>query len=94
MINGKEIDKVHYKTMLRSLQNMMVLGELTDFQICDQYQLMTDFCPYSGVLPSPFDAIVTTTPILSWQTHRPYQWFAKMVNEETNVTYYFTAIRE
>ena len=80
--------------MLRSLQRMIELDEIKEFYICDQYQLMTDFCPYSGVLPSPFNAVVTKQPVRSWQTHREYQWFAKMNNEETGESFYFTAITD
>lgn len=92
MINGKPIDRVYYLTMMRSIQRMQELGELTEWYICDQYQLLTDFVNFSGVLPAPEDCIVTYKPIKSWQTGREYQWFCRILDEEKNRYVYFTII--
>lgn len=73
---------------------MQELDELKEWYICDQYQLMSDFVNFSGVLPSPCNCVVTYTPIRSWQTHREYQWFARIKDEENNRYVYFTEIRE
>lgn len=94
MINGKSIDKVHYLTMLRSLQRMRELDELEEWYVCDEGQLMTDFCPISAILPCPMNAIVTFKPIRSWQSHREYQWFARLRDEIKCREVYFTAICE
>lgn len=93
MINGKLIDRVHYMTMMRSIQRMQELDELKEWFICDEGQLMTDFVPFSGVLPAPADCVVSYTPIRDWQTHKDYQWFCRIKNEETNKYVYFTIIR-
>ena len=92
MINGKQIDRVHYKTMLRSLQRMQELDELKEWYICDKGQLLTDFVSFSGVLPSPEDCIVTDKPIKSWQSHKEYQWFCRIKDEEKGGYKYFTII--
>lgn len=92
MINGKRIDEVHYLTMLRSLQRMQELDELKEWYVCDEYQLMTDFVDFDGVLPSPCNCIVTYTPIKSWQSHQDYQWFCRIKDESHNRYVYFTKI--
>lgn len=94
MINGREIDRVHYLTMMRSLQRMQELNELNEWYICDKGQLLTDFVPFSGVLPSPEDCVVTFTPIKSWQSRREYQWFCRIKDEYKNRYVYFTIIRD
>lgn len=92
MINGREIDKVHYRTMLRSIQRMQELDELKEWYVCDEGQLLTDFVSFSGVLPAPGDCIVSYTPIKSWQTRRDYQWFCRIYDEEKGHYVYFTFI--
>lgn len=93
MINGKSVDKVHYLTMLRSLQRMQELGEIKEWYVCDEGQLLTDFVSFSGVLPAPGDCIVSYTPIKSWQSHREFQWFCRIKDDENNRFVYFTFIR-
>lgn len=94
MINGKAVDKVHYLTMMRSLQRMQELGELKEWYICDEGQLLNDFVNFSGVLPSPGNCVVTYTPIKSWQSHRDFQWFCRVKDENNNRNVYFTFITE
>ena len=91
-IFGKDIDEVHYLTMLRSLQRMEELGEILTWYVCDKGQLLSDFVEFSGVIPSPCDCIVTTTPIKSWSSHREFQWFCRIRNEKMKNYVYFTAI--
>lgn len=73
---------------------MQELGELKEWYLCDKYQLLTDFVQFSGILPSPCNCIVSYTPIKSWQTHREYQWYARIKDEENNRYVYFTEITE
>lgn len=87
-------DKVNYLSMLRHLQRMLELNEIDVFFVCDKYQMMTDFCPFEGVLPAPFDCIVTYKPIKSWQSHRELQWFCRMKDEVNNRYVYFTALED
>lgn len=94
MINGREVDKVHYRTMLRSIQRMQELDELKEWYVCDKGQLLTDFVSFSGVLPAPADCIVSYTPIKSWQTRRDYQWFCRIKDEEKGHYVYFTFITD
>lgn len=94
MINGREVDKVHYRTMLRSIQRMQELDELKEWYVCDKGQLLTDFVSFSGVLPAPDDCIVSFTSIKSWQTHRDYQWFCRIKDEEKGRYVYFTFITD
>lgn len=94
MINGREVDKVHYRTMLRSIQRMQELDELKEWYLCDKGQLLTDFVSFSGVLPAPDDCIVSYTPIRSWQTQRDYQWFCRIKDEEKGRYVYFTFITD
>lgn len=93
MINGKQIDKVHYLSMLRSLQRMQELDELKEWFVCDEGQLLTDFVEFEGVLPSPSDCIVSYKPIKCWANNREYQWFCRIKDEEHNRFVYFTEIR-
>ena len=92
MINGKEVDRVHYLTMLRSLQRMQELEEISEWFVCDKGQLLTDFVSFSGVLPAPDNCIVSYTPIKSWQSCREYQWFCRIKDDEHNRYVYFTLI--
>lgn len=94
MINGKQVDKVHYLTMLRSIQRMQELNELDEWYLCDEGQLLTDFVKFPGVLPAPGNCIVSYVPIRSWQSHREYQWFCRIKDDEKNRYVYFTFIRE
>lgn len=92
MINGKEVDRVHYRTMMRSIQRMQELNELKNWFVCDKGQLLTDFVSFSGVLPAPEDCIVTYKPIKSWQTGREFQWFCRIKDEEIGRYVYFTLL--
>lgn len=94
MINGKEVDKVHYLTMLRSIQRMQELDELNEWFVCDEGQMLTDFVNFSGVLPAPGNCIVSYQPIRSWQTNREYQWFCRIKDEEKGKYVYFTFIKD
>lgn len=94
MINGKEVDKVHYLTMMRSLQRMQELDELKEWFICDEGQLLTDFVDFDGVLPAPGNCVVTYKPIISWVSGREFQWFCRIHDEENSRFVYFTLIRE
>ncbi len=92
MINGREVDRVYYLTMLRSLQRMQELDEISEWFVCDKGQLLTDFVPFDGVLPAPDNCIVTFKPIRSWQSHKEYQWFCRIRDVEHNRYVYFTFI--
>lgn len=92
MIKGKQVDKVHYLTMLRSLQRMQELDEIEEWYVCAEGQLLTDFVSFSGVLPAPGWCIVSYTPIKSWQTHREFQWFCRIWDETKGCFVYFTFI--
>lgn len=94
MINGREVNKVHYRTMLRSIQRMQELDELKEWYVCEKGQLLTDFVTFNGVLPAPDDCIVSYTPIKSWQTRRDYQWFCRIKDEEKGLYVYFTLITD
>ena len=94
MINGKLTDKVHYLSMMRSIQRMQELDEINEWFICDEGQLMTDFVNFEGVLPSPVNCVVSYTPIKSWQSNKEYQWFCRIKDTEKNRYVYFTEIRE
>lgn len=94
MINGKEVDKVHYLSMMRSLQRMQELDELEEWFICDEGQLLNDFVAFIGIIPAPGNCVVTYKPIKSWQTGREYQWFCKIHDHVKLRNVYFTFIRE
>ena len=94
MINGREVDRVHYLSMLRSIQRMQEMNELNDWYLCDKGQLLTDFVEFSGVLPAPDDCIVSYTPIKNWSTRQDYQWFCRIKDEEKNRYVYFTFISQ
>ena len=94
MINGKMVDKVHYLTMLRSIQRMQELGHLTEWYLCDEGQLLTDFVDFSGVLPAPGNCIVSYEPIKDWSTSKPFQWFCKIRDEKKQRDVYFTFVSD
>lgn len=94
MINGRPIDKVNWKEMMRSIQRMEELDELKNWYICDEYQPMTDFVEFSGVLPAPFDSIVSYKPIKKWSTGKEYQWYCLIHDNDHNRDVYFTALTD
>lgn len=94
MINGKPIDKVYWRDMMKSIQRMEENGELKNWYICDEGQLMTDFVEFSGVLPAQFDSVVSYKPIKSYYTNREYQWYCRIHDEEHKIDVYFTALRD
>lgn len=94
MINGKEIDRVYWRKMMRSIQRMEEMDEPIKWYVCDEGQLLNDFISFDGIVPAPADCIASNMPIRSWQTGREYQWFCKIHDPEKRVTMYFTIVRE
>ena len=94
MINGKEIDRVYWRTMMRSIQRMEEMDEPIKWYVCDEGQLLNEFINFSGVIPAPSNCIASNMPIRSWHTGKIYQWFCRIHDPEKKETMYFTIVTE
>lgn len=94
MINGKEVDRVHWSNMMRSIQRMEEKEEPLKWYVCEKNQLLNDFINFDGIIPAPCNCIASNMPIRSWASGREFQWFCKIHDPERRVTMYFTIVTE